>query len=204
MNFLILMSLYKYMEAQCVMSLCALQADLCNKGDKVSLLMLHGLACAAAREELWKSADRQGDADYIINLDSDHIYKASTVYSLVKRMEENKLQILSAKYFVRDPKIRALAMLRGDTFETTRRIVPEPNETGLQKVDVMGFGFCIIKPALIHMLIEKYKILFTDEETYLTPSIVDDVCFAKKCKAEGIPLYYDADVTVGHLGTIIY
>jgi hypothetical protein len=204
MKILILMSLYKQMEAPSAISLCAMQADIYNHKDVSNMILLHGYNAATARELLWKEADEKGDADYVLNLDSDHVYKASAMYNLIKHLEENKLQILSAKYSMKQLEPRELSMLRGDTFETTKRVPYDPNEKGLQRVDVMGLGFCVIKPALIRMMRKKYKELFRDSDAETNVGIVDDVAFAKKCKQQDIPLYYDADVVVGHVGTIVY
>ena len=200
------MPAYKIMDVLAVQSLVAFQCDIYSKNDKVQILFCNNYTASKGRDILFRVATEQfKDADYLISLDSDHVYSATAMYNLIEKMEKNNLNILSAKYYCRNDfgqdGRRKVAMIRykGNAGEFDL-YEPTEGETGLTEVDVCGLGFCVMKMDFVRGLIDKYGDLFTTNEN---GNYADDVIFCGYVKKDGTKIHYDADTIVGHISTII-
>ena len=201
------MPTYKIMDVLAVQSLVAFQCDVYSKGDKIHILFANNYTASKGRDMMFKVATENfRDADYLISLDSDHVYSATAMYTLIEKMEKNNLSLLSAKYYCRNDfghfgKGRKVAMIRykGDQGDFDLYEPPE-GETGLTEVDIVGLGFCVMKMDFIRNLVEKYGDLFTTNEN---GNYADDVIFCGYVKKDGTKIHYDADTIVGHISTII-
>jgi len=199
---------YKIMDVLAVQSLVAFQCDVFSKGDGLNILFANNYTASKGRDMLFRVASESfKDSDYVISLDSDHVYSAKAMYSLIDKMEKNNLDLLSAKYYCRNDfghdnnGRRKVAMIRyTDDKGNFELYEPEDNESGLIDVDVVGLGFCVMKMDFVRKLIAKYGDLFTTNEN---GNYADDVIFCGYVQKEGKRICYDADTIVGHISTII-
>ena len=201
------MPTYKIMDALAVQSLVAFQCDVYAHGDEIQILFANNYTASKGRDVMFRhAAENFKDADYMISLDSDHVYSAKAMYDLIEKMEANKLDLLSAKYYCRndlglDGTKRKVAMIRytGDDgkFELHE---PPDDETGLIPVDVVGLGFCVMKMDFVREIVGTYGDLFTTNEN---GNYADDVIFCAYVQKAGRKIYYDADTIVGHISTVI-
>lgn len=193
---------YKIMDVLAVRSLVAFQADIYSKGDNLLLTFTNGYTAAHGRNVMFRYAAKQ-EADYVVSLDSDHIYSATALYTLIDKLEKNNLQMLSAKYYARSdfrPNKRTVAMGSYGKDGKFELRVPPPDETGLIDVDVVGMGFCVFKHDFVKKLTEKHKNLFHIDSR---GNFADDVVFCSFAKEEGARVCYDADTIIGHISTVV-
>ncbi len=189
------MPTHKAMDIEAVKSLVKMQRDIFNCGDDFELMSYNGFNPYFSRNKLLKTAI-QLNPDWVLSIDSDHVYSKGLLYSLIER----NLDFVSAKYYVSGGvglDSRSIAM--GNWTDGKFRLLnPREDEKGLVEVDVAGFGFAVIKPS---MLKEMYK----DGDSFMTPSgtlyQTDDVLFCKRAKDCGFKIFYDSNVMIGHLST---
>ena len=195
------MPTYKVMDTKCVQSLVQFQASLLNDGHHVTFIFANNCYITYARNSLLKAAASVPDADYVLCLDSDHIYDYKQLYKLIADLEDNNLELLSAKYYVRNGFIRPrkIAALRLNKEKVLEQLDGdgEKQEFGVQEVDAIGFGFLLLKHRFVKELIEKKIKLFQITE------MAEDIYFCDVVKQLGYKVCYDADVVVGHMSTIV-
>ena len=193
MNIVACMPMYKSMDVQAVQSLIQMQSDIYKNGDSLEILTTTGVNLYYKRNLLLKSALKK-EPDWILSIDSDHVYSSHIMYELIK----NDKDIVAAKYYVNGGvgmENRPLAMGRWNDgkFE---QVVPKENDSGLIEVDVVGFGFTLIKPSAL-------KKMYDDGDSFMTPTgsinKTDDVLFCDQARKCGTKIYYNADFTIGHL-----
>jgi len=187
----------KVMDVNSVQSLVAFQADIYNRHDSLIMTFTNGHNPVLSRVSLMRNAALTEGVDYVIWLDSDHIYKAQAMYDLIKKMEENKLEALSAGYLVRSP---CKTFAHGRFMEDGKFLQFDKSECkGLVDADVLGFGFFVMKHAFVKDMVDKYgsetfKMDYGDNTT-------EDVYFCRLMKKEGYRICFDADTIVGHIMT---
>ena len=100
MKLIVMMPLYKQMDVSCVISLIDFYQDLHKDGHDIKFVFTNGFNAAKARKSLAKFAAENRDYgyDYVLWLDSDHVYAKKAFYSLVERMEKEEVPMLSATY----------------------------------------------------------------------------------------------------------
>lgn len=197
MKILALMPCYKIMEIPAVQSLTAFQADVYSKGDRMHIAYVNGFNSVQARTMLVDYAVKN-EVDWIIWLDSDHIYKAKDFYALVNKCEEKKLPMLSATYYLRG-KGKETAHTR---FDIEKGHFKQDELTGdVQECDIIGFGFLVMRWTFLKEMYDKFgKDLFKmDYENNTT----EDVYFCRKVKELNYPVCFDSGVIVGHLTTVV-
>ena len=199
MNILALMPTSKVMEIAAVQSLVAFQSSIYNRKDNVTIAFANGFNAAKARTFLLHYAKDQ-KADWIIWLDSDHLYNADVMYKMIEKMESDRLEILSAKYYVRDAQLKKVTA-HGNFSETGFKKFEEPVGGRLIDCDVVGLGFCLMRPNLVHALIEKYdKDLFRFD---LYDNSTEDVYFCRQIKKLGVRICFDNESYIPHLTTVL-
>ena len=197
MKIVALMPAYKYMEIPAVKSLVAMQADIYNRGDNVNIAFVHGFNTVIARNNLFKYAAQCDGVDYVINLDSDHIYKAEDIYTLIDRLESNKLDMLSAGYFLKDGK----SFVHGRHIDGKFVKYNKGEVSGIVDCDVLGFGFLLMKWQFVKDMVDRYpQDLFKMD---VGDNATEDVYFCRKAKEFGARICFDADTIVGHLATMV-
>lgn len=202
MKIIACMPSYKIMDVLAVRSLVAFQADIYSRGDRLFMLFTNGYTAAHGRNHMMRAAANE-EADYVVSLDSDHIYSAQALYDLIDKLENNKYELLSAKYWARGDFRANNRVIAGGDFQKDGKFelrCPPVNETGIQEIDVMGLGFMLLKHSFVKKMCEKYENLFY---TNRYNDYADDVVFARFCKDEGVIQRYDADTIIGHLSTVI-
>jgi len=202
MRIIACMPSYKIMDVLAVRSLIAFQADLYSEGHTLHIVFTNGYTASAGRNQMFKWAAKE-EADYVLSLDSDHIYSASVMHDLIKKLEENKLQLLSAKYYARSdfrPNVRTVAMGSYDKDGKFKLRVPEPEEKGLVDVDVVGLGFCVLRHSFVKDMVAKHDNLFHIDKK---GNYADDVVFCSFVKEEGHRICYDADNIIGHISVMV-
>lgn len=200
MKVMILMPLYKSMDAQCVISLIDFHQQLIDDGHSCKFVFTNGFNAAKARKALSKYAhDCPEKYDYVLWLDTDHIYRKEDFYSLVSRMKVENLQMLSATY-----------KLHGNP-ETVHGITDESGfhhftEDDLNKAisdekvidcQVVGFGFLLMTHEFLYGLFEKHgeKLFILDARENCT----EDVKFCRVVLDDGFRVCFDPAVKVGHI-----
>lgn len=197
MKILALMPCYKIMEIPAVQSLTGFQADVYSKGDHMNIAYVNGFNAVQARTMLVDYAVKN-ECDWLIWLDSDHIYKASDFYALIKKCDERNLPMLSATYYLRG----AGKTTCHTRFDIKKGHFTQAELTGdVMDADVLGFGFMVMRWSFLKEMHERFgKDLFKMDHTDNT---TEDVYFCRKVKEAGYPICFDSGVIVGHLTTVI-
>lgn len=192
-----LMPCYKIMEIPAVQSLTAMQADIYSRGDKLNIVYVNGFNAMQARTMLTRYA-ADNESDWVLWLDSDHIYKASDMYKLIECCEKDQLNMLSANYYVRSGgKITAHTRL-----DASLGHFKQEELTGdIMECDVIGFGFVLMRWSFLKKMYDKFgKDLFLLDHTDNT---TEDVYFCRKVKEAGEKVLFHSGIVVGHLTTVI-
>lgn len=197
MKILALMPCYKIMEIPAVQSLTCFLAEVYSKDDHLHIAYCNGFNAVQARTHLTDYAVKN-EVDWVIWLDSDHIYKASDMYKLIKKCEEKNLPMLSANYFMRGGgKVSAHTR-----FDAAKGHFKQEELTGdVMECDVIGFGYLVMRWSFLKEMHDKFGLdLFKMDHTDNT---TEDVYFCRKVKESGYPVCFHSGVTVGHLTTVI-
>lgn len=191
------MPCYKIMEIPAVQSLTEFQADVYNRGDKLSIVYANGFNAVQARTRLIEYA-ASDDADWVLWLDSDHVYKADDLYALIKKCGDKGLRMLSATYFLKGAG-RISCHTRFDPAKG--HFKPEELTGDVMDCDVIGFGFLVMRGDFVKEMFAQFgKDLFKMDNTDNT---TEDVYFCRKVKEVGYPVCFDSSVIVGHLTTVV-
>ena len=197
MKILALMPCYKIMEIDAVKSLAAFQADIFSRGDHLHIVFVNGFNAVQARTALIDYAAKH-DADWVIWLDSDHIYRAEDMYRLIEKCEAKGLPMLSANYY-----LKGMGKVSAHTrFDAALGHFKQEELTGeVMECDVIGFGFVVMRISFIKSMVAQFgKDLFKMDYDNNT---TEDVYFCRKMKEAGHKIMFDSGVTVGHLMTVI-
>ena len=194
MKILILMPMYKVMEVNCVISLIDFIQNLHEDGHKARIVFSHGFNAAKARKQLTEHAAQKEDFDYVLWLDTDHIYKTENLYKLIERVEAEKLQMLSATYTLHGCPDTAHGTHENGNF---RHFTQDELKKGLIDCTVVGFGFLVMRLSFLKEMWEKFgeKLFILDAKDNGT----EDVTFCKCALDSGYRVCFDSDVKVGHL-----
>lgn len=141
----------------------------------------------AMREEGVKQA-MEADVDYILHMDIDEIYPPDTPERLMKHIDSG-LEVVGGLYTSRVSDVYS-AFDFMDEACNVRPAKIKPN-TGLQKVDSMGFGGTMTDISIYSRLPEPW---FEGVEGH-----GEDVAFCKRCKDAGVQVWVDTDLQYGHL-----
>ncbi|MDE2102018.1 MAG: hypothetical protein KGL39_32530 [Patescibacteria group bacterium] len=195
------MPVYKFIEANSFESYIHM-IDALRQKYNVRQALIHTIDVCGGRNALADFVVKGGhdDEDYVLWLDSDHIYSADSALRLVDQMESNGLEMVSAMYKQRPGRNLAHVRINGRVVE---RIPYDPETHGLQDVDVVGFGFLLMKVGLLKRIVDRYTPAF--QWVRAEDGIHgEDAYFCSLLKKEGVRICYDADVHVKHLqGTMI-
>lgn len=199
MKIQILIPTYKFIPTEVVQSLMAICASLSVRNDRWNVAFANGFNAAYARTELMNYVNKQPDLDYVLWIDSDHIFTIENVDNLIKTLNEHNLECLSAGYFVRDGS-KTFAHGRFNADRSFKKL-EKAGCRGLTECDIFGFGFLLMKPQLIKEMVDKFPndLFKFDCINYTT----EDVYFCKQMQSLGKKLYFDADNIVGHLMTAV-
>lgn len=192
-----LMPTQKVIQTEAVQSLIGMQADIYNKGDGFKIAFTSGHNPVLSRVSLFRHAALEKGIDYVLCIDSDHIYKAKHLYGLVDKMNEHNLDMLSAGYLVRGP---CQTFAHGSFQEDgSFKQIEKGSVSGIVDCDVLGFGFFLFRHEFVKKIVDKhgtdlFKMDYGENST-------EDVYFCRKMKEDGYRICFDADNIVGHLAT---
>ena len=155
MKVMLLMPLHKSMNTSCVISLVDFIQDLHGAGHEAKMVFTNGFNAAKARTSLIQHvAEERQEFDYALWLDSDHLYKQKDFLALVKRMEEENLDMLSACYKLHSCPDTAHGITENGDF---RHFKDEELKDDLIECTVVGFGFLVMKPIMVKAMWDKYE-----------------------------------------------
>jgi hypothetical protein len=188
------------MEIPAVQSLTALQAAIYMKKDNLTIAYANGFNAAKARVYLSHYAVQQKDFDYILWLDSDHIYSSVAMYSMIEKMCTHGLEMLSAKYYVRDANLQKQTAHGNFSPEGFKKF-SEPIDGEIIDCDVLGFGFLLMRPEFLKKMVDTYnKDLFKFD---IDQNSTEDVYFCRQAKKLGTRVCFDNKNTIGHITSVV-
>lgn len=197
MKIAILIPFYKYMDALAVQSLVTMLADIHDHGDVYVQVFCHSLYIEKARSLLFKTVtENVPDADYVLCIDTDHVYSAKVLYALIERMEKEELALLSAAYRARGM-VEFYAHCKKDESGAMKKI-PYTPLSGVIDCDSVGFGFLVLRGAYVRRVQEKHGSKLFDGGLSIGG---EDLQFCKIAKEDGTRIAFDADQKVGHIST---
>lgn len=204
MKIAICIPFYKMMDTHAVQSLITMMADIHNRGDVYVPVVCQSMYITQARAFLVQTVlQHVPDADFVLCIDTDHVYDAKALYDLIGAMKEHSLDILSAAYVVRGGRGEWVHMKVNGDGKTPKR-VPVGSVQGITEVDVMGFGFVVFRMALLRRLWDKHGLsLFAGGFQDGVVHVGDDVRFSELAKAAGEKIAFHAGVKVGHISTVV-
>lgn len=195
MKIQILMPMYKMMDAPCVISLVDFVQTLHQEGHQVKITFVNGFNAAKARKQLTKHAVlEENNSDYVLWLDTDHVYRTENLYKLIDRMNEENLKMISATYTLHGCPDTAHGITENGTFRHFRQ---DELKNGVIDCQVVGFGFLVMKTDFLKSLNEKYgdNLFILDAKENCT----EDVTFCRCVLESGERVCFDSDVKVGHI-----
>jgi hypothetical protein len=164
--------------------------------DKYDLGMITMGSCYMdlSRDELVELALKE-KPDYILFLDADQIYPAETPEVLMKHIDDDKLVVggLTSDKHKGYPLVYNFGKV-GNTMTRNEMIMPQ---TGIYKVDAMGFGGIMIHPKVFDII--EYPRFQACWNWKQYSYIGEDTKFYSNCKKHEIDVWCDTDLPFGHL-----
>jgi hypothetical protein len=151
------------------------------------------------RNAIAKHAKNVG-ASHIIWVDTDMLFTPDAFRILI----EHDLDFVGVNYSSRKPPFKYTAGMWNDDKKTYDTIPTLDTSTGLQKVDGIGFGLCMMATHLFDLL-EKpwfdYEYMPNDDM-----HMGEDYLICRKLREKGVEIYVDHDLSkqVKHVGSFPY
>lgn len=143
---------------------------------------------------------KQIGATHIIWVDSDMLFTPESFKTLI----EHDLDFVGVNYSSRKPPYRYTAGIWNDEIGQFDTVPTLNTSTGLQKVDGIGFGLCIMATHLFDLLENPWF----DYEYMPNQNMHmgEDYLICKKLREKNIDIYVDHDLSkmVKHVGTFPY
>lgn len=141
----------------------------------------------------------ESEADYILWLDSDMTFKPDTLIRLLKDIEDNNLDIVSALYFRRSHPYSPVAFSKFDFVDNEAVFENYTGElSGLHKVEGVGFGCLLMDAQVVFDVFGKYGDCFSP-----IAKVGEDLSFLWKARQLGYETYLDCDIKCGHVGHVV-
>lgn len=195
MKVVILMPVYKSMDAPCVISLIDFHQQLVDDGHICKFVFVNGFNAVKARRLLIEHCIKTSETyDYVLWLDSDHVYKKEHLYAIVERIKKEKIDMLSATYKLHGSTETVHGIIENNVF---RHFKEEELRDNIIECDVVGFGFLVMTHEFIKYLYNKFgdQLFIFDATTNMT----EDVKFCRCVKESGNRVCFDPKVKVGHI-----
>lgn len=188
------MPMYKIMDVHCVISLVDFIQSLNDDGHKTKIVFSNGFNAAKARKQLTQHAAETAGFDYVLWLDTDHVYRSESLYKLVNRMEKENLPMLSATYTLHGCPETAHGITEDGKF---RHFKQDEFDGSVKDCTVVGFGFLVMKHSFLKDMWDKFgnKLFILDAKENCT----EDVTFCRCVLDMGGRVCFDTDVKVGHI-----
>lgn len=141
----------------------------------------------------------ESEVDYILWLDSDMTFKPDTLIRLLKDIEDNNLDIVSALYFRRSHPYSPVAFSKFDFVDNEAVFENYTGElSGLHKVEGVGFGCLLMDAQVVFDVFGKYGDCFSP-----IAKVGEDLSFLWKARQLGYETYLDCDIKCGHVGHVV-
>jgi hypothetical protein len=168
-------------------SLVPLVAAATLAGAEIGYFTRQGSLVSIQRNLIAEAAVENG-FEWLLWLDADHSFPSNTLHRLLGRGKP----FVGCNYHRRDeadPRPTAARILPGGQVE------PVAPGTGLERVDGMGLGVCLI-----------HRNVFELVEKPWFAGIAEDYHFCAKAASKGVELYVDQDLSreIGHVGEKVY
>lgn len=200
MKLAILIPIYKTMEASCVQSLLDFYSRIHASGIEVRFYFANGFNAARARLGLARSVceEKEFIADFVLWLDSDHIYSNKTFDGLINAMEAQNLPMLSAAYKLRGSEETVHGITEDGKFRHFHyKDFAELPDDHLIECDVVGFGFLLMRGDFLRNMWGKHgEDLFKMD---IGMNGTEDVAFCQCAKKDGIKILFHPKMRVGHI-----
>lgn len=195
MKIAILVPIYKSMDAPCVISLVDFHQQLVEDGHSCKFVFVNGFNAVKARRLLIEHCIKtEEEYDYVLWLDSDHVYKKEHLYDLIDRMKKENLDMLSATYKLHGSSETVHGITENNIF---RHFKDEELKEEVIDCDVVGFGFMVMTHDFVRKLYERFgDQLFVFDAT---KNMTEDVKFCNAVKEVGKRVCFDPKVKVGHI-----
>lgn len=173
-----------------------------------ALAMLHKVGnCAIAfqvgsliytsRNALATRAIEMG-ADYVLWLDSDMFFEPDTLERMLKRMQENDLDILTGVYYRRGepytPVLNDVLKMNSDDIPIWHDMTELPEEE-LFQVEGCGFGCILMKSDVLLDVQATFKDMFSPLHR-----CGEDLSFCIRARRCGYKIWADSSIRLGHWG----
>lgn len=172
-------------------------------GDCRSAVMMSSLIYDA-RNQLAAKAVKDG-FDRILWLDSDMQFDADLLVRLAEDMEQNDLDYVCGLYFAR--KAETHPIIYKDliyNIEPERQVLIAKAEKyedypkdGIFEIAASGFGAVLVKCSAVEKLIKAYGQPFSP-----MPGFGEDITFCWRMKEQGMKMYCDSRVKLGHMASL--
>ncbi len=135
--------------------------------------------------------------DYVMWLDSDNVMPKGGVERLIKNLEENNADIITALYFGKDaPHFPIIRGWRAGGFYK----IENPALGQIIEIAGCGFGACIMKPEVLTR-IKRPLFKFSQERWgYKDVTISEDLYFCRKAREAGFKILCDTGIVSSHIG----
>ena len=168
---------------------------LLQKTGECTLAMQSGSLIYTSRNTLATNAI-QMEADYVLWLDSDMVFKPDTLIRMMDTLQKNDLDILTGLYFRRVPPYSPVLY---DRIEIEDRIcdwsefkrIPD----GLFEVGACGFGCVLMKTDVFFDVQSKFGNMFAPIDNN-----GEDIAFCWRARQCGYKVICDPSVLCGHVG----
>jgi hypothetical protein len=206
-RFVLLLPTYKMVPTVTYQSMLAFVSNLYKYGFNLGLLMVDHTNVVAARNKLAENAyliHTHEKADIFAWIDSDHTWTMEDFFTLLRHFDQNPdMKVLSARNLTRERHPRCCGW---DKYGEQDYISMSPALKGIQQVDAIGFGFCLMDPEVITRMyevhgVEQFMLDFNRGEA--KGIVSEDIFWCKKAEQLGYKFYVDCDVVPGHYGAVV-
>jgi len=148
---------------------------------------INGLCACAIRDE----------CDFIFFMEQDNIFDKGDLAKLLA----HELDVVSGYYTFRNWPFAPIPLKR-DTNGLFYRLeyVPIHDRPSLIDVDVACFGCCLVKTDIIKSLFQKGLVFRREFDKKTSSTLTVDCVFFKDLKGQGVKIFVDGKVRVGHTG----
>ena len=149
---------------------------------------------AASRERMGEDALRMS-CTHLLFVDDDMHFEPDAVGILAARREP----IVGVNYRLRYPPAPFAAKALADP---ERSVATTAESTGLEPIDYIGFGLCLIETRVFQALPQPWFL----PQYVAGKHTTEDLPFFRKAREHGFPTYVDHDASkrVGHVGECVY
>lgn len=168
------------------------------KKDVLEPMLIEGSLIHDSRDHIAKYGVENG-FDYVLYVDSDMVYTAGDVESLVR----HNTDVVSGLYVTRHGEGNNVAYEKVITRQKNPyrepKLIHDIKKTGYDEVEGIGFGFCLIKTSMLRDMFTKYPSIFEPKW-----GLGEDLAFCYRARKMGYKIMLDRDVKVGHIGSTVY